>query len=86
MSLRDVEKSIAAKLASRPRIVSLQPNSLADIWADIRRVAESLGIETRGERCVADLQYRMETTSRRARNYQQPARLTRPPASNGWNR
>ena len=42
VSLRDVERSVAAKLASRPRIVSLQPNSLDDIWDDIRRVACAL--------------------------------------------
>ena len=43
VSLRDVEKSVAAKLASRPQIVSLQPNSLADIWEDMRRVRSRAG-------------------------------------------
>src|SRR5260221_444280 len=44
VSLKDVERSVAARLASRPRIVSLQPNSLADIWDDIRRVACALDL------------------------------------------
>jgi iron complex transport system substrate-binding protein len=49
VSLKDVERSVASRLASRPKIVSLQPNCLADIWDDIRRVAESLEISERGE-------------------------------------
>jgi iron complex transport system substrate-binding protein len=53
-------------LASRPRIVSLQPNSLADIWDDIRRVACALGIAERGERVVGELQERMREISARA--------------------
>ena len=65
VSLRDVERSVAARLASRPQIVPLQPNSLADIWDDIRRVARALGIEARGERCVLELQERMGSVSRR---------------------
>jgi iron complex transport system substrate-binding protein len=61
VSLRDVERSIAARLASRPQMVSLNPSSLAEVWEDIRRVARSLDIETRGEQLVAGLQARMRT-------------------------
>src|SRR6266550_471771 len=44
VSLRDVERSVAARLASQPKIVSLTPNSLADVWDDIHRVAGAIGI------------------------------------------
>ena len=67
VSLRDVERSIAGKLASHPRIVSLQPNSLADIWEDMRRVACALGVESRGEERIARLQERMRTIAERAK-------------------
>jgi iron complex transport system substrate-binding protein len=63
VSLRDVERSVAAKLASHPRIVSLQPNSLADIWKDMRRVAHALGIDLRGEQRITELQQRIQQTS-----------------------
>src|SRR5205085_12612930 len=53
VSLRDVEQSVARRLASAPRIVPLSPNSLVDIWDDIRRVAGSLEIEDRGEAVIA---------------------------------
>jgi len=59
VSLRDVERSIAARLASRPVVVSLQPSSLPEVWEDIRRVARSLEIEPRGADLVAHQQARM---------------------------
>ena len=59
VSLRDVERSVAVRLASRPVVVSLQPSSLTEVWEDIRRVARSLEIEARGEQVVAHLQERM---------------------------
>jgi iron complex transport system substrate-binding protein len=66
VSLKDVERSVASRLASQPKIVSLQPNCLADIWDDIRRVAESLEISERGEILVRTLQDRMHSISNRA--------------------
>jgi iron complex transport system substrate-binding protein len=63
VSLRDVERSVASRLASRPCVVSLQPSSLAHVWEDIRRVAQSLDIERSGEALVARLQERMRTIS-----------------------
>jgi iron complex transport system substrate-binding protein len=60
VSLRDVERSAATRLASRPQVVSLQPSSLKEMWEDIRRVARSLEIEARGEQLVARLQGRMQ--------------------------
>ena len=59
VSLRDVEAAMARGLKSRPKVVSLQPDSLTEIWNDIRRVAASLGIPERGESLIADLQGRM---------------------------
>jgi iron complex transport system substrate-binding protein len=45
VSLRDVERSIASRLASAPELVALNPASLADIWEDFRRVGESVGVD-----------------------------------------
>jgi len=61
VSLRDVERSVAARLTSRPRVVSLQPFSLAEVWEDFRRVARALDIESRGTEVVARLQARMQS-------------------------
>ncbi len=67
VSLRDVERSVASRLASRPKIISLTPNSLADVWDDIRRVAGALEIGEHGESVVASLQARMCTLADRVR-------------------
>jgi iron complex transport system substrate-binding protein len=67
VSLRDVERSVASRLASRPKIISLSPNSLADVWDDIRRVAGALEIVEHGEAVVASLQGRICAISDRVR-------------------
>jgi iron complex transport system substrate-binding protein len=66
VSLRDVERSVAMRLASQPKIVSLTPNSLADIWDDIRRVACSLDIAGHGEVVIAALRARMSRIAEKA--------------------
>ena len=52
VSLQDVERSLAGWLASRPHLVSLEPNALADVWRDIDHVAEALGVPERGAALV----------------------------------
>lgn len=66
VSLRDVERSVAMRLASKPKIVSLTPNRLADVWDDIRRVATAVGIEAHGEEVIKSLQARIGGISARA--------------------
>ena len=48
MSLADVEAAVCEFRDDRPQVVSLQPNSLADVWDDFRRVGEALGVLERG--------------------------------------
>jgi iron complex transport system substrate-binding protein len=59
VSLRDVEAALARGIPGEPRIVSLQPDSLDQIWEDFRRVARALDIAEKGEIVVAELQQRM---------------------------
>jgi iron complex transport system substrate-binding protein len=60
VSLRDVEAAVCAVVPSRPRIVALEPNALADLWRDMRRVADALGVPERGVQLVSRLQRRMK--------------------------
>ena len=65
VSLRDVEQAMARSVVGNPKVVCLSPNSLADIWEDIRRVADSLEIQESGEALVKRLQAEMcEISSR----------------------
>ncbi len=66
VSLRDVEKALCGGVSSGPALIALEPNALADIWADILRVATGCGYGERGEALVAQLQWRMEAIARQA--------------------
>ena len=63
VSLRDVEQALARGLKGAPKIVSMQPDSLQQIWEDFRRLAGALDIPERGERVIAGLQARMAELS-----------------------
>lgn len=72
VSLRDVEQAVCELIHSRPRIVSLEPSGLREIWDGTIEVAEALGIRERGielvERCrqrLADLQTRTSSLGHR---------------------
>lgn len=49
VSLKDVKQVVSDFLENQPKIVSLEPNSLLDIWNDFSLVAEALG-DTEKER------------------------------------
>jgi iron complex transport system substrate-binding protein len=59
VSQRDVEEAIGQWLDARPAIVTLKPDSLADVWEDMRRAARALEVPERGEDLVRRLQQRM---------------------------
>ena len=56
----------AVTLPGPPRVVNLEPSSLADILHDIRAVGEVLGVPERAEVVVASLAGRVEAVRRRA--------------------
>ena len=61
VSLSDVKKAVCELVSSAPEIVSLEPMSLSDVWADIQRVADALGDPGRGEELVSSLQSRLQS-------------------------
>jgi iron complex transport system substrate-binding protein len=66
VSLRDVERAVCASLRACPKLVSLVPNALADIWVDIEIVADALNVRDRGADLIASLRARIEAISSRA--------------------
>src|SRR4051812_37261834 len=68
VSLADVEQALCSWIESRPRIVSLSPNSLADIWQDIRLVADALSDAEGGEELISRLQAQMNAVAERCRS------------------
>jgi iron complex transport system substrate-binding protein len=66
VSLRDVERAVHDWPGPAPRVVTLNPNNLADVWADVARVADALGVPERGAALVGALQGRMAAVAGQA--------------------
>lgn len=60
VSLKDVEQAVCELVASEPKIVSLEPMDLGDVFTDIRAVAAALGRPERAERLNAGLTARLD--------------------------
>jgi iron complex transport system substrate-binding protein len=68
VSPRDFDQAVQDWIGTKPRIVSLEPNSLKDIWTDIRKVAVALGDKDRGEQLVSELFAKMLAIREKAVN------------------
>jgi iron complex transport system substrate-binding protein len=67
VSERDVEAAVAEWLGTRPKIVSLAPYGLDDIFTDMRRVADALDARARGIELVERLRARLADIADKAR-------------------
>ncbi len=59
VSLESVEQAVARTVPSKPRILSLAPSTLGDVFSDIRRVAESLGRPEKSKELLGELSHRV---------------------------
>jgi len=66
VSPRDVQTALADWPGLKPQIVELNPNCLADLWADIRAVAAAARVRQVGETLIARLQGRIHAVTARA--------------------
>jgi iron complex transport system substrate-binding protein len=69
---RDLDAAVCEWTGLVPRILSVEPNDLGDVWGDIRRVGDALGVRDRAEAVVADLQARLATLHRRVAGAERP--------------
>jgi len=63
VSLAEVQEAVQAHLPSHPQIISLQPNTLADLWQDIRTTGQAVGVDP--EPLIRGLQRRVAEIHRR---------------------
>ena len=61
VSERDVERAVAQLVGFQPRIVSLAPYRLADVWEDILRVGMALDRAEQARDLIARYQARLDT-------------------------
>ena len=66
VSLKDVERAVCELVTSEPRIVSLAPMALGDVFDDLRTVAEALGRPDRATRLAAELTSRLDAIRERS--------------------
>jgi iron complex transport system substrate-binding protein len=72
VSLSDVEAATCTWTGKPVDIVSLKPDSIADVYADIRRVARGLDAAAAGEALVADMQRRIDAVQARVAGRPRP--------------
>ena len=75
VSLEDVERALAGSVSSRPVLVALEPNALADIWNDIGRVAAACGVSSTGDELIQTLQARVQHIATEAKQAAQRPRV-----------
>jgi iron complex transport system substrate-binding protein len=74
VSLKDVEKAVCDWVGSKPKIVSLEPMGLDDLWVGIRQVAEALGNPQKGEEIIKAYKNRMAEIADKTKSLtQQPS-------------
>jgi len=67
VSLAQIEEDLAGWVGRRPRLVALNPATLDGVFADVRRVADALGVSSRGERLVEGMRARLEAIANAVR-------------------
>jgi iron complex transport system substrate-binding protein len=72
VSLDEVQRVVEEFAGTRPRILCLNPQTLADIWEDVQRTADALGEPQRGFDLVSALWSRVEQVAQLTRS--RPAR------------
>jgi iron complex transport system substrate-binding protein len=72
VSLSDVEAATCTWTGHAVDIVSLKPDSMADTYADIRRVARALDADDAGEALVADMQRRIDAVTAKVAGLPRP--------------
>jgi iron complex transport system substrate-binding protein len=68
VSMREVEDAVAQWTGAQPRVISLAPYALHDVFNDMEHVATALGAPDRGREVVARLRQRMMAIETRAKS------------------
>jgi iron complex transport system substrate-binding protein len=72
VSLADVEAATCTWTGVPVEIVSLKPDLMADVYADIARVAQALGVVEAGGRVISDMRARLEAVREQVAGRRRP--------------
>jgi iron complex transport system substrate-binding protein len=81
-------RAAACRLSGAPRVINLEPTTLADVYAAIQQVARAAGVEQRGDDLVRQLSARVDFVVARAETMERRPRAAllewlAPPFSSG---
>jgi len=68
VSLKDVQNAVCDWVGTEAKIVTLRPNTLADVWQGIRQVADALGDPDQAEKLIRRCQERMNGIVQKAKD------------------
>jgi iron complex transport system substrate-binding protein len=60
VSLKDVEEALSDLVAAETKIISLEPNTLTDVFREIKEISVSLSVEMAGNQLIEDLEERID--------------------------
>lgn len=72
VSFEEVHRVACEYLNTEAQIISLEPNALSDVYADIQRVADALGVPERGQALVQEMQQRMAAIAAKTASLPRP--------------
>jgi len=58
VSMAQVQQAVSQMVSTQPEVISLRGNVLTEVWADMKRVADRLGVDS--QRALQDLQNRVD--------------------------
>jgi iron complex transport system substrate-binding protein len=75
VSERDVIQAVQQLIGIQPRVISLAPHQLSDVWDDVLRVGQALGVPTRAESLVNGYKNRLAELHRLTSDFETRARV-----------
>jgi iron complex transport system substrate-binding protein len=69
---RDLDRALCTWTGAQPTMVSLEPNNLDDVWNDIRRVSQALGVPSSAEELIDSLTKRLAGIRDQAQDLSRP--------------
>jgi len=60
VSLKDVEKALSNLVSAETKIISLEPNTLADIFREIKEISVVFDVKEAGDNLIEDLEERID--------------------------
>lgn len=69
VSLKDVQDSLDLVNDNKPKIISIEPNCLDDIWNSIKKISSVLGVRDSGNALVGKMRFSLKKLNQKIQNF-----------------